>query len=67
MVGLMGCTFRRGIGQCNIAGPGIWEVANTPILKTTKEEGFGLMYKTYLIGQDLHVVGYSFVDDAYLI
>jgi hypothetical protein len=48
-------------------GPGIWAVVSTPVLKMTKEEGLGFMYKTSLSGHDLHFIGYSFVDDTDLI
>jgi hypothetical protein len=29
-----------------------------------KDEGFGFMYKTIIEGKELHVVGYSFIDDT---
>jgi hypothetical protein len=56
-----------GVGQGNGAGPAIWAVASTPVLKTMKDEDFGCMYATSIKGKDLHFVGYSFVDDIDII
>jgi hypothetical protein len=52
-----------GVGQGSGAGPAIWTVVSTPVLKMIKDEGFGFMYKTSNEGEKLHLVGYSFVDD----
>jgi hypothetical protein len=54
-------------GQGNGVGPEIWVVVSTPILKMMKDEGLGCMYKTSIKGKDLHFVGYSLVDDMYII
>jgi hypothetical protein len=56
-----------GVGQGNGVGPEIWAVVSTPVLKMMKDEGFGFMYKTSTEGKQLHFVGYSFVDDTYII
>jgi hypothetical protein len=56
-----------GVGQGNGAGPAIWAVASTPVLKMMKDEGFGFMYKTSIEGKELHFVGYSFFEDADII
>jgi hypothetical protein len=56
-----------GVGQGNGAGPAIWAVVSTPVLKMMKDEGFGFMYKTSIEGKQLHFVGYSFVDDTDII
>jgi hypothetical protein len=56
-----------GIGQGNGAGPAIWEVVSTPVLKMMKDEEFVFMCKTSLQDKDLHFVGYSLVDDTDLI
>jgi hypothetical protein len=56
-----------GVGQGIGAGPSIWAVVSTPVLKMTKDEGFRLMYKTIIEGKQLHFVGYSFVDDTDII
>jgi hypothetical protein len=56
-----------GIRQGNGAGPVIWAVVSTPVLKMMKYEGFGFMYKTSIEGKQLHFVGYSFFDDTDII
>jgi hypothetical protein len=56
-----------GVGQGNGAGPAIWAVMSTPVLKMMKYEGLGFMYKTSIEGKQLHLVGYSFVDDTDII
>jgi hypothetical protein len=56
-----------GVGQGNGAGPAIWEAVSTPVLKMMKYEGFGFMYKTSIEGEQLHFVGYIFVDDTDII
>jgi hypothetical protein len=56
-----------GVGHGNGAGPEIWAVVSTPVLKMMKDEGFGFMYKTSIEGKKLHFVGYSFVDDTDII
>jgi hypothetical protein len=55
------------VGQGIGAGPSIWTVVSTPVLKMMKDEGFGCMYKTIIEGKELHFVGYSFVDDTDII
>jgi hypothetical protein len=55
------------VGQGNGAGPVIWAVVSTPMLKMMKDEGFGFMYKTIIEGKELHFVGYSFIDDTDII
>jgi hypothetical protein len=56
-----------GVGQGNGAGPAIWAVVSTPVLKIMKDEGFGLMYKTSIEGKHLNSVGYIFVDNTGII
>jgi hypothetical protein len=56
-----------GVGQGNRAGPAIWAVVITPVLKMMKDEGFGFMYKTSMQGKRLHFMGYRFVDDINII
>jgi hypothetical protein len=48
--------------QGNGAGPSIWAVVSTPVLKMMKDEGFGFMYKISIKGKELHFLGYSVVD-----
>jgi hypothetical protein len=38
-----------------------------PSVEMMKDEGFGFMYKTSIEGEQLHFMGYSFVDDTYSI
>jgi hypothetical protein len=56
-----------GVGQGNGAGPVIWEVVSTPVLKMMKDESFRCMYKTSIEWKQLHFVGYRFVDDTDII
>jgi hypothetical protein len=56
-----------GVGQGNGAGPAMWAVVSTPVLKMMKDEGFGFIYKTRIEGKQLHFVGYRFVDDTDII
>jgi hypothetical protein len=57
----------QGVYQGNGAGPIIWAVVSSPLLWIMKEEGFGTFFKTSLSGQDVRIVGYTFVDDTDLI
>jgi hypothetical protein len=56
-----------GVGKGNGAGPKIWAVMSTIVLKMMKDEGFGFMYKTSIEGKQLHFMGYRFVDDTDII
>jgi hypothetical protein len=56
-----------GVDQGSYMGPEIWAVVSTPVLQMMKDEGFGFMYMTSIEGKELHFVGYSFVDDTYII
>jgi hypothetical protein len=56
-----------GVGQGDGAGPAIWEMMSTPVLKMMKDEGFWFMYKTSVNGKELHFVGYSFFYDTDII
>jgi hypothetical protein len=40
-----------GVGQGNGAGPEIWAVLSSQVLKMMKDEGFGFMYKTRIEGK----------------
>jgi hypothetical protein len=65
--GILWAVPYSGVGQDNGAGPAIWAVVSTPVLKMMKDEGFGFMYKTSIEGNQLHFVGYIFVDDTDII
>jgi hypothetical protein len=43
-----------GVGKGNGAGPAIWAMVSTPVLKMMTDEGFGIMYKTSIEGKELH-------------
>jgi hypothetical protein len=53
-----------GVVQGDDTGTAIWAVVIAPVLKMMKYEGFGFMYTTGIEGKELHLVGYSFVDDT---
>jgi hypothetical protein len=57
----------QGIFQGNGAGPMLWAVVSTPVLKVMRNEGFGTFFRSCLSGNTIHFVGYSFVDDTDLI
>ena len=54
----------HGLGQGNGAGPTIWAVVSTPLLNQMRKRGFGFFYLTCISNDELHFVGYSFVDDT---
>jgi hypothetical protein len=56
-----------GVGQGNGAGPSIWAVVSSPVLKMMKDERLGFMYNTGIEGKDLYFLGYSFIDDTAII
>jgi hypothetical protein len=65
--GTLWAVLYSDVGQGNDAGPSIWAVASTPVLKMTKDEAFGFMYKTIIKGKQLHFAGYSFLYDTDII
>jgi hypothetical protein len=56
----------QGVGQGNGAGPQIWALVSTPVLDL-RAEGYGAFFKAVISGQEIHFVGYGFVDDVDLI
>jgi hypothetical protein len=52
----------QGVGQGNSAGHQIWAAVSTPILNLLHEEGCGAFFKMALSGDELHFVGYAFVN-----
>jgi hypothetical protein len=38
--GNLWAVLSAGISRCNGAGPGVWAVVGTPVLKMMKDEGF---------------------------
>jgi hypothetical protein len=57
----------QGIFQGNGAGPMLWAVVSTPVLKVMRNEGFGTFFRACITGNTIRFVGYSFVDDTDLI
>jgi hypothetical protein len=55
------------MGQGNGAGPQIWALVSTPVLDLLRAEGYGAVFKAVISGQEIHFVGYDFVDDVDLI
>jgi hypothetical protein len=41
----------QGIGQGNGAGPMLWAVVSTPVLKVMRAEGFGTFFVACLSGE----------------
>ena len=51
----------------HVAGPMLWAVVSTPVLKVMRKEGHGTYFKACITGSEIRFVGYSFVDDTDLI
>jgi hypothetical protein len=54
----------HGLGQGNGAGLTTWAVVSTLFLNQMRQRGFRLFYQTCISNEDLHFVGYSFVDNT---
>jgi hypothetical protein len=54
----------QGLGQGNGAGPQIWAVVSTPVLNYLRSEGYGVAFKTSILGDHIRFVGYAFADDT---
>jgi hypothetical protein len=54
----------QGEGQGNGAGPQIWALVSTPVLDLLQAVGYGAFFKAVISGQEIHFVGYGFVDDV---
>ena len=57
----------QGIFQGNGAGPMLWAIVSTPVLKVMRSEGFGTFFRASICSEEIRFVGYSFVDDTDLI
>jgi hypothetical protein len=57
----------QGVYQGNIAGPLIWAVVSSPLLDIMQEVEIGTLFKLSISSQNIHFVGYAFVDDKDLI
>lgn len=45
----------------------MWALISTPLLNLLREEGCGAYFQTSIVGEQIHFVGYSFVDDTDLL
>jgi hypothetical protein len=52
------------IGQGNGAGPTMWALVSTPVLNMLQAEGCGACFRAAITGDEVHFVGYAFVDDT---
>eukprot|EP00978_Attheya_sp_CCMP212_P045987 scaffold368430_cov59-Attheya_sp.AAC.6 len=57
----------QGLGQGNGAAPAIWALVSTPVLHMLRKQGFGAEFKLAISGEEIHLVGYEFVDDSDII
>ena len=53
-----------GICQGNGAGPAIWALVSSPLLKMVREAGYGAKLHAAIGDTFIHLVGFAFVDDA---
>jgi hypothetical protein len=65
--GTLWVVYSHGLGQGNGSGPTIWAFVTTPLLNQMRRRGFGFFYLTCISNEELHFVGYYFVDDADII
>jgi hypothetical protein len=56
-----------GMGQGNGAAPASWAVISTPMLEIMKKRGNCTVFKAFLSGEELKIVGFAFVDDKDLL
>jgi hypothetical protein len=56
-----------GMGQGNGASPVSWAVISTPMLEIMKKQGNCTVFKAFLSGEELKIVGFAFVDDKDLL
>jgi hypothetical protein len=54
----------HGIMQGNGKGPALWAVISSRVLDMLREDGFGTIFKLAITGDNIHFVGFSFVDDT---
>ena len=53
----------QSILQGNGSGPFIWTAVSSPLLKAMREKGIGAKFKCALVGNELFIVAFMFVDD----
>jgi len=56
-----------GMGQGNGAAPASWAVISTPMLEIMKKRGKCTVFKAFISGEELKIVGFAFVDDKDLL
>ena len=54
-------------GQGNSSGPALWNGISSPLFEILREENFGIHLPAPISKTTLHISGFGFVDDAYLI
>jgi hypothetical protein len=57
-------TAIQGIGQGNGAGPQIWAAISSVVLDMLRQSGMGGVFESPITRQQLHIVGYAYVDDT---
>jgi hypothetical protein len=57
----------QGVYQGNGAGSVIWAVVSSQVVHLLRKEGYGTFFKAVISGNEIHLVGYAFVDDTDLI
>ena len=53
-----------GICQGNGAGPAIWALVSSPLLKMLRDAGYGAQLHSAIGDTFIHLSGFAFVDDA---
>ena len=56
-----------GMGQGNGVAPASWAVISTPILEIMRKRGQCTVFKAFISGEELKIVGFAFVDDKDLL
>ena len=56
-----------GMGQGNGTVPASWAVISTPMLEIMKKRGQCTVFKAFISGDELKIVGFAFVDDKDLL
>jgi hypothetical protein len=56
-----------GIGQGNGAAPASWAIISTPILEIICKKGQCTVFKAFILGKELKIVGFAFIDNKDLL
>ena len=57
----------QGTGQGNGTAPQLWAVVNTKMFNILHKLGLATRFSTAITGTDMHIVGFTYVDDSDLI